>query len=424
MFPFGKIIVTILMLIPQAVLHPIFWVVIALIAAQYSRAARVESNVYGQAVESPLSRLLTSVLLGVIAGFVASLILILVGVTVTRAGVSFILPLAVFLMLIDQRFLCFSYAGGLVALSNLIFGWPEVGVTDIMILVAVLHLIEGLLIRTTGSHGSIPLYMRTQEGRVVGGFVLQKFWPIPIISMMLLTPEAGELESLAGGLISMPEWWPLIKPGILPPEGHELLFAMFVLPAALGYGDFALARSPEERAKRTSRDLLIFSVALLGLALLSIPFPWVQWIAAVFAPFGHELVIASGRRGETMEPALFSVNPRGLVVLDVVPDSPAADAGFRSRDIIVSINGQPVKSPQDLRKAFSAYAPWYYIEAERSGSGGARERFSRSVSGTVERVGLIPSPAPDDDAHAKAPGGSFEGPLARLIKGIRTLRSK
>ncbi len=125
-----------------------------------------------------------------------------------------------------------------------------------------------------------------------------------------------------------------------------------------------------------------------------------------------------------MEPALFSVNPRGLVVLDVVPDSPAADAGFRSRDIIVSINGQPVKSPQDLRKAFSACAPWYYIEAERSGSGGARERFSRSVSGTVERVGLIPSPAPDDDAHAKAPGGSFEGPLARLIKGIRTLRSK
>ena len=227
MFPFGKIIITILMLIPQAALHPVFWVVIALIAAQYSRAARLETNVYGQAVESPFSRLLTSILLGVIAGFAASLILILVGVTITRAGVSFILPLAVFLMLIDQRFLCFSYAGGLVALSNLIFGWPEVGVTDIMILVAVLHLIEGLLIRITGSHGALPLYMRTQEGRVVGGFVLQKFWPIPIISMMLLTPQASELESLAGGLISMPDWWPLIKPGILPPEGHELLFAMF-----------------------------------------------------------------------------------------------------------------------------------------------------------------------------------------------------
>ena len=422
MFPLGKIIITILMLIPQVVFHPVFWMVIVLIAAQYSRAARVESSVYGQAVEPPLSRILTSILLGVIAGFFASLILVFIGVTVTRAGISFILPLAVLFMLIDQRFLCFSYAGGLVALSSLIFGWPEVGVTDIMILVAVLHLIEGLLIRITGSHGALPLYMRTQEGRVVGGFVLQKFWPIPIISMMLLTPQASELESLAGGLISMPDWWPLIKPGILPPEGHELLFAMFLLPAALGYGDFALARSPEERARRTARDLLVFSVALLGLALLSIPFPWVQWIAAVFAPVGHELVIASGRRGETMEPALFSENPRGLVLLDVVPNSPAADAGFRSRDIIISINGQLIRSPQDLRKAFGAYAPWYYIEAERLGSDGVRERFSRSLSGAVESAGLIPSPAPGDDAHAKAPGGSLEGPLARWIKGIRSPR--
>ncbi len=423
MFPFGKIIVTILMLIPQAVLHPMFWVVIALVAAQYSRAARVEANVYGQAVESPISRLLTSILLGVIAGFVASFILILVGVTITRAGVSFILPLAIFLMLIDQRFLCFSYAGGLVALSSLIFGWPEVGVRDIMILVAVLHLIEGLLIRLTGSRGALPLYMKTQEGQVVGGFVLQKFWPVPIISMMLLTPKASEIETITSGLITMPDWWPLIKPGILPPEGHEFLFAMFVLPAALGYGDFALARSPKERSSRTARDLLIFSLVLLGLALLSIPFPWVQWIAAVFAPVGHELVIASGRRAETMAPALFSANPRGLVVLDVVPNSPADVAGFKSRDIIISINGQPIKSPQDLRMAFSASAPWYYIEAERPDAAGRGERFSRSMSGGVERVGIIPSPGPNDDAHAKVPVASLEGPLAGWIRGIRTPRS-
>jgi len=424
MFPLGKIIITILMLIPQVVFHPVFWMVIVLIAAQYSRAARVESSVYGQAVEPPLSRILTSILLGVIAGFFASLILVFIGVTVTRAGISFILPLAVLFMLIDQRFLCFSYAGGLVALSSLIFGWPEVGVPEIMILVAVLHLIEGLLIRTTGSRGAIPLYMQVQEGHVVGGFVLQKFWPIPIVSMMILTLEASEIQSLAQGLISMPDWWPLIKPGIPSPEGHELLFAMFVIPAALGYGDFALARSPEERARRTSRDLIIFSMVLLGLALLAIPFPWVQWIAAVFAPLGHELVIASGRRGETMEPALFSVNPKGVVILDVVPGSPAADAGFKSEDIIISVNGQPVKTPQDLRMAFSMYAPWYYIEAERPDSDGTTEHFSRTLPGTVERTGFIPSPAPGDRAHVKAPGRSLEGPLARLIKRVYSSRSR
>ncbi len=420
MFPFGKIIVTILMLIPQAVLHPIFWVIIALVAAQYSRAARIEANVYGKAGETLISRVLTSILLGVIGGFFASLILILVGVTVTRAGVSFILPIAVILMLIDQRFLCFSYAGGLVSLSSLIFGWPEVGVTDIMILVAVLHLVEGLLIRFTGSQGALPLYMKTQEGQVVGGFVLQKFWPMPIISMLLVTPPASELHSVAGGLITMPDWWPLIKPGIVPPEGHELLFAMFLIPAALGYGDFAIARSPEERSARTARDLLVFSLVLLGLALASIPFPPIQWIAAIFAPVGHELVIASGRRGEIVGPPLFSTNPRGLVVLDVVPDSPAANVGFKSRDLIISINGRQIRSPEELRTAFGAYVPWYYIEAERFRTDGTKERFSRSISGTVERIGLIPSPSPDDDAHAKVPMASLEGPLVRWIRKIRS----
>ena len=111
-------------------------------------------------------------------------------------------------------------------------------------------------------------------------------------------------------------------------------------------------------------------------------------------------------------------------MLDVVPNSPAADAGFRSRDIIISINGQLIRSPQDLRKAFGAYAPWYYIEAERLGSDGVRERFSRSLSGAVESAGLIPSPAPGDDAHAKAPGGSLEGPLARWIKGCLLYTSR
>jgi hypothetical protein len=422
MFPMGKIIITILMLIPQAVLHPIFWVIIAIIAGQYSRTARVEASIYGRPGGSLVSRLLTSILLGVVAGFIASLILIFIGVTITRAGVSFILPLAVFLMLIDRRFLCFSYAGGLVALSSLIFGWPEVGVTDIMILIAVLHLIESLLIRITGSHGALPLYMETQEGCVVGGFILQKFWPIPIIGMMLLIPHVSEMEGLANGLITMPDWWPLIKPGIMLSDGRELLFAMFVLPAALGYGDFTLTENPKERSSRTAVDLLIFSVVLLGLALLSIPFPWVQWLAAICSPLGHEVVIALGRRRETTRRPIFSVNPRGLVLLDVIPDSPADKAGFMSRDIIVSINGQPVKNPGDLKIALDPYVPWYYIEVERLGSDGKEKRFSKSLSGTEKNIGFIPSPAPGDSAHVKVPAASLEGPLARWFRGMRASR--
>lgn len=427
MFPFGKVIVTILMLIPQVLLHPAFWMVVVLVAMQYTRIARIEQRVFGQAIESPASLVLTSLLLGAAAGFVASLIFVFVGVTVTGAGVAFLLPVALVLMLIDPRFLCFSYAGGLLALSNLVFGVPKVGIPEIMILVAVLHLLESLLIWTTGDQGALPLYMKTRDGSVVGGFLLQKFWPIPLVGMMLLTPHLSEIESIARGLINMPDWWPLIKPNIAVPEGRELLFAMFALPAALGYGDFAVARAPKERSARTARSLMAFSVVLLALALGASVYPWMRWLAALFAPLGHEMVIAAGRRAETRSKAIYVPDPRGLKVLDVVPRSPAARMGLRSGDILIAVNGQPVRSTADLLDAMSGSPPWFYIEAERDagaadGGHGGRPgdgrplRFTKSISGEVDRLGIIPVPGPGDEAHVSIPVAGVEGPLVKWLR--------
>ncbi len=423
MFPFGKVIVTILMLIPQVLLHPAFWMVVMLVAIQYTRIARIQQRVFGQTTESPSSLVLTSLLLGVAAGLAASLIFVFVGVTVTGAGVAFILPVALVLMLIDPRFLCFSYAGGLLAVSNLVFGFPKVGIPEIMILVAVLHLMESLLIWATGDQGALPLYMKTREGSVVGGFLLQKFWPIPLVGMMLLTPQIDEIEGIARGLISMPDWWPLIKPNIAVPEGRELLFAMFALPAALGYGDFAVARAPKDRSARTARSLMAFSVALLALALGASIYPWMRWLAALFSPLGHEMVIAAGRRAETRSKAMYVPHPRGLKVLDVVPRSAAARAGFRSGDIVTSINGQPVRSTADLLDAMSGSPPWFYIEAERDGGDGAPVRFVRSISGEVERLGIIPVPGPGDEAHISMPVAAIEGPLGKWLRSLWKSRS-
>jgi serine protease Do len=42
---------------------------------------------------------------------------------------------------------------------------------------------------------------------------------------------------------------------------------------------------------------------------------------------------------------------QGLVVVDVDPDGPAADAGIREQDVIREVNGSPVRSAADLRQA-------------------------------------------------------------------------
>jgi hypothetical protein len=42
------------------------------------------------------------------------------------------------------------------------------------------------------------------------------------------------------GIVSMPEWWPLLKPSFTVLEG-EMVYSLLAIPAVLGYGDIAIS---------------------------------------------------------------------------------------------------------------------------------------------------------------------------------------
>lgn len=338
---------------------PFFWLLVALVAMQYRRVAENERRLYGVAKNQATWQLVVACVYGFAGGLVASLLMAAVGVSLSGAGVTWLLPLALLLMAISPRLMCFSYAGGIVALSHLLFGWPQVHVPSIMALVAILHITESLLIFLRGSACTTPVTVHNADSkRVRTGFLMQGFWPLPLLLLFVVVlPEGAPRE----GLMEMPNWWPLIVPPADVANQANAVFTLFPVAAVLGYSDLAARWGPETKARRSSALLLGYSILLLALAILASHQPWVVWLAALWGPLGHEAVVKLGVRGEfESRPAVQSA-PDGVTVLDVLPRSGAARAGLRTGDVIIHANGRATPNGEALTAilamAGSGYLP-------------------------------------------------------------------
>ena len=113
------------------------------------------------------------------------------GVSVERTGLKWLWVMALLLMGIRQRFFCFAYAGGLLAVLHSITGWPDIEIGQLLALAAVLHATEGLLVWLSGHYHALPVYLKEPDGTITGGFFLQMTWPLPLIMLFQLLLVTG-----------------------------------------------------------------------------------------------------------------------------------------------------------------------------------------------------------------------------------------
>ncbi|WP_346353437.1 PDZ domain-containing protein [Azotosporobacter soli] len=333
-------------------LQPVFWLIIFFVWLQQRRSAKQQRLMFGLSGFQVWRHTLRALLLGSAGGILASLVIALIGIDLGRLGLAYIWPVAIALLLIDLRLLCFAYAGGLIALCHLITGWPDVDVAQLVALVAVLHLTEGLLIYASGQDSFLPVLVQGKNG-IVGGFSLLNFWPLPLA--LLLAVPLQETQVLSGTL-AMPAWWPVFPAALAPPE--QLTYLLLPVVAALGYGDLALVCPPEERGRRAAAQLVLYSVSLLALALLSLKWPVFAWPAALLAPLGHEGMVQWQMRRELKGEARYAPAQRGVLILDVVPGSLASRAGLRREDVILAVDDLSLHSRDDFFLALTLSAQW------------------------------------------------------------------
>lgn len=397
MFPIRDVIRLLLEAVPLILQHPLFWLLTAIVFYQYSRMVNIERRLYGTSRHDALGSTLASLVFGVGIGFFGSLTLVIIGPIANDAGILYVWPLAILLMLVCPRLLCFAYAGGILSLASLVFGVPKIGVSQLLTIVAVLHMVESVLIWIDGYYGAIPGFFRLPDGQFTGGYMLQRFWVVPL-SLVWAIPLSDALS--VESAVQMPEWWPLIRAGI--DRYLETSYALTVvpIPVVLGYGDFSFTRMPHKKVQFTAGVSFAYSLILLALSILADRFSAFAYAAALFAPVGHELVVYLGRHVENMRDALFSLPRRGVRVLDVLSKSQSFEKGVRAGDVILAVNGVQVSNVESIRRALMLQGGIIDMDLLSMAEGTARNptqlRVRLNASDQDSALGILLLPTPGE----------------------------
>lgn len=187
-------------------LNPVAWIFIFIMIGQYKKFSILQQSMYrGKNKQDTKELVTTSILFGIIAGLVGTIIMTTLGVTFYKTnGLNYIIFLSILFMLINPRYVCLSYSGGILSLFVLILSFlyekgiivqgsmlssiydaMNFDIPALMAIIAIMHFMESLLMWIDGKRGAVPVFMR-QDDEVVGAFVMQRFWIIPIILFSLL----------------------------------------------------------------------------------------------------------------------------------------------------------------------------------------------------------------------------------------------
>jgi hypothetical protein len=441
---------------------PIYWIVLFLVYLQYRRIVATEEKLYGRTINKVGRQMLLSVALGASGGFAASAILVFLGLSLEQIGLYFIWPVALLLLLINPRYLCFSYAGGIVAVLVLFFRhllvpvFPALAensvvisllgihIPALLVLIGLLHLVEAILIYVGGHWGSSPIYLKKESGEVVGAFTLQRFWPIPLVALLVAVVVQVDIVG-----VSMPEWWPILQSTLQPGEGQSLQYMVVPVAAGLGYADMALSSKPRERGAFSAKLLLLYSIVLLVAAVGAEYFPWLIVPGILIAPIGHELLIIHGKKKEDSRPPLYRQDQSGVALMMVLPDSVASEAGLQADDLILRVNGESVHDNRELMQFVEQSYFMVLIEGTRAGDAFSlilKKRVrdeheagvsfqsrlrSHSVYSSLHRsaeLGLIPVPATDSAVYLELskpdPLGRFRRLKEKLLKLVRRQKNE
>nr|WP_274654139.1 PDZ domain-containing protein [Paenibacillus humicola] len=401
----------------QLLISPFYYAALIVIALQYGRQTVLERRLFHVRLHGWQSQLLRSVLAGFAVGLAMSAAGLFLGISVTGEAVLWMWGAAALLALVRVRFLCFAYGTGLLGVLQWALGWTALAqrgdwlgtaaaslarldIAGLLLLAALMHLAEALLVRRQGARFASPLFLAGKRGKLIGAYALQGFWPVPLL---LLVPAAAG----SGAETALP--WPTLLGGGFTQQGA---WTMIGFPVVIGFSELTRTMLPEMKARGVSALLALYGAVLAGAAALAAFWPPFLLAAALLAPLLHEGIMLTGRLLEAGRSPRFTHDERGLCVLAVIPGTPAEAMGLQAGEILQKVNGVRVGTKEELHAALhvnSAFCRLEVMNLEGQVKFVQRARYA----GEHHQLGVVLAPDEKANYYAAARNLSLIGLLRR-----------
>ena len=330
-------------------LHPVLYYLVFLVGVLGVMRVKRERKNFHIRAEDAYFELRQLFPLGMVIGLVLSIVTIAAGIAVPFAA---ILLIAVFTLLwsltTNIRLISPAYTIGaaffaiiIIAQNNWsvpLFSQTFSSVGDkvypsMVVILGLLLLAEGILIFKNASKGSSPKLAKSKRGQVVGVHEVKRLWMVPLF---LLIP---------GNALHLPfDWWPVFHLGT---KEYSLIF----VPFAIGFHQQIKGMLPKVAIELHGRRVIILGALISLLSVVGYWYPLISIVVAALAVIGRELLALFAYLKDDSMTSYFSKKNNGVMIIGVIPESPADKMGLQVGEIISKANGVAVRDEQTFYEA-------------------------------------------------------------------------
>ncbi|AKL86506.1 YvjD [Bacillus atrophaeus UCMB-5137] len=328
-------------------LHPLFWFfMIISLAYGYARIKR-ERKTFHTRIADIYDELKFTYTKGLIPGIILSVILFGLGISVPLGmlGIIAVVTAAAALVL-RANWLSAAYIVGV----SMIIGFGlsyfqaepflkrfpqgfEINWPAIAVLLGLLVITEGAAAYRSAHVKTSPALVVSSRGLPIGQQISNRAWLLPLFIMVP-----------GNGLESHLSWWPVFS----VPGGS---FHFIWIPYIIGFGQRVQGSLPAISIKTTAKRIAILGLVITAFGAASIWWMPFAGAAVLTAVFGRIFLSLKQRVNDNAAPFYFSKRDQGLMVLGIIPNTPAEDLELKIGEIITKVNGTPVKHVSDFYEA-------------------------------------------------------------------------